>query len=147
MSLFEDGVHKNSNRLSSVFLDSPSFGQNWANIFFWWRLSHEFSERSQADEEETNWVVTILTHYSNHLLNCEGSAKSVGKYWDYSMFLCPSAPPWLCHQSLLHPAVGALSCWEYVSWRFEATYSWRAWPWNLFQFEHLWHSQLESYRN
>ena len=35
------------------------------------------------------------------------------------MFLCPSAPSWLCHQSLLHPVVGALSCWEYVSWRFE----------------------------
>ena len=73
------GTLKNSNRWSSVFLDSPSFGQNWANIFFWCRLSHEFSERSHADEEETNWVVTILTHYSNYLLNCEGPAKSVGK--------------------------------------------------------------------
>ena len=48
--------------------------------------------------------------------------------WDYSMFLCPSAPPWFRHQSLLHPVVGALSCWEYVSRRFEATCSWRAWP-------------------
>ena len=38
--------------------------------------------------------------------------------WDCSMFLCPSSP-WLCHQSLLHPVVGALSCWGYVSWRFE----------------------------
>jgi hypothetical protein len=41
------------------------------------------------------------------------------------------------HQSLLHPVVAALSCWEYASRRFEATRSWRAWPWNLFQFEHL----------
>ena len=65
--------------------------------------------------------------------------------WDYSMFLCPSAPPWLCHQSLLHPVVGALSCWEYVSRRFETTCSWRARPWNLFHFEHLWHSQSDSY--
>ena len=65
--------------------------------------------------------------------------------WDCSMFLCPSSP-WLCHQSLLHPVVGTLSFWEYVSRRFEATCSWRAWPWNLFQFEHLWHSQVESYR-
>ena len=47
--------------------------------------------------------------------------------WDYSMFLCPSAPPWFRHQSLLHPVVGALSCWEYASQRFEATCSWRAW--------------------
>ena len=39
--------------------------------------------------------------------------------WDYSMFLCPSAPPWFRHQSLLYPVVGALSCWEYASWRFE----------------------------
>lgn len=39
--------------------------------------------------------------------------------WDYSLFLCPSAPPWLRHQSLLHPVVGTLSCWEYVSRRFE----------------------------
>ena len=62
--------------------------------------------------------------------------------WDCSMFFCPSSP-WLCHQSLLHRVVGALSYWEYyVSRRFEATCSWRAWPWNLFQFEHLWHSQV-----
>jgi len=32
--------------------------------------------------------------------------------WDCSMFLCPSAPPWFRHQSLLHPVVGALSCSE-----------------------------------
>jgi len=36
------------------------------------------------------------------------------------MFFCPSAPPWLRHQSLLHPVVGALTCLEYASRRFEA---------------------------
>ena len=58
----------------------------------------------------------------------------------------PSAPTWLRHQYPLHPAVGTLRCWEHVSRRFEAVNlpSWTAWPWNLFQFEHLWHSMTFS---